>query len=91
MMAVDELISNVRKEYSIDDSRMYVTGLSMGGFGTWDLLMRNPDMFAAAIPMGGAADISYAEVLKDIPIWTFHQSLDTVVSVVGTQNIVKSL
>lgn len=91
MAALEELLDKTFKEYSIDSDRLYVTGLSMGGFGTWDLLMRHPDMFAAAIPMGGAADLTKAEAIKDIPIWTFHQMLDTVVSSPGTQNMVSKL
>lgn len=91
MTAVVELLSEIEEKYSINENRMYITGLSMGGFGTWDLLMRYPEKWAAGIPMGGGADLSRADILKDIPIWTFHQMLDTVVSSEGTQNIVKEI
>jgi len=91
MTAVVELIDKMEEAYNIDENRMYITGLSMGGFGTWDLLMRYPDKWAAAIPMGGGADLSKADILKDIPIWTFHQLLDPTVLSQGTQNIVKEV
>lgn len=91
MTAVVELIDEIKKTYSIDSSRMYATGLSMGGFGVWDLLMRYPDLFAAAIPMGGAGDTSKADVIAKTPVWTFHQLHDPVVASAGTVAMVKAL
>ncbi len=91
MAALNELLDELFVKYNIDEQRQYVTGLSMGGFGTWDLLVRQPDRWAAAIPMGGAADVDKAELIKDIPIWTFHQILDSVVLSEGTQRIVARL
>ncbi|MDD4496475.1 MAG: prolyl oligopeptidase family serine peptidase, partial [Eubacteriales bacterium] len=79
------------KEYSIDKSRIYVTGLSLGGFGTWDIISRHPELFAAAIPVCGGGDPSYAEVLVDMPIWTFHGSADSIVPVEGTREMVEAL
>jgi len=91
MTAVLELLDDIKGKYNVNENKMYVTGLSMGGFGTWDIITRYPDMFAAAVPMGGAGDLARADVIKDIPIWTFHQYLDNTVSSLGTQNIVKEL
>ncbi len=91
MTAVVELISKMQADYNINSSRMYVTGLSMGGFGTWDLLTRYPRLFAAAIPMGGAGDVSKAHLIKNTPVWTFHQLYDPVVSSQGTVAMVKAL
>ncbi|MBE7051204.1 MAG: hypothetical protein E7395_01355 [Ruminococcaceae bacterium] len=91
MTAVVELIGQMQEKYNLNSSRMYITGLSMGGFGTWDLLMRYPDLFAAAIPMGGAGDTSKADVIKNIPVWTFHQLHDPTVSSAGTVAMVKAL
>ena len=91
MTAVVELIDSLKAEFSINHSRMYVTGLSMGGFGTWDLLMRYPDLFAAAIPMGGAGDTAKADVIKNTPVWTFHQMHDPTVVAAGTVAMVKTL
>ena len=76
---------------NVDTSRIYVTGVSMGGFGTWDILRRDPKTFAAAVPMSGGGDPSTASAIKDTPIWAFHGSADNVVSVDTTRNMVQAL
>lgn len=91
MTAVKELIDKMIATYNLDSARMYITGLSMGGFGTWDLITRYPDLFAAAIPMGGAGDVSKAEIIKNTPVWTFHQLYDPTVASAGTVAMVKAL
>ena len=90
-VAVEELLDKIQKTYSTDLDRYYVMGISMGGFGTWDLIMRNPDQFAAAIPICGGADVTMAETLKDHPIYTSHGSADPTVPVAGTQAMVQAL
>ena len=67
------------KELKIDPKRVYVTGVSIGGFGCWDIIQREPDLFAAAIPVCGGADTAFAETLKNMPIWIFHGDNDTIV------------
>jgi predicted peptidase len=74
-----ELLDQLTKELPIDRSRIYVTGLSMGGYGTWDAIQRNPELFAAAVPVCGGGDGQQAEQLKTIPIWAFHGDADTAV------------
>jgi len=74
-----ELVHQIADEMPVDRSRLYITGLSMGGFGTWDLITRYPDTFAAAMPICGGGDPSKAHLLKDLPIWNFHGALDDVV------------
>jgi predicted peptidase len=69
-------IEAVKKEFSIDTKRIYLTGLSMGGFGTWDLLARQPKLFAAAIPICGGGDPATAKKIAKIPIWAFHGDRD---------------
>jgi predicted peptidase len=91
MTATLELLASLQKEYSIDPTRILVTGLSMGGFGTWDAAMRNPTLFAAALPICGGADPSKALLLKDLPIWTFHGSADDVIPVTATRMMVEAL
>ena len=91
MTAVVELLDYIVENYSVNQNRQYVTGLSMGGFGTWDLLMRYPERFAAAIPYCGAADPNQAANLAKIPIWTFHDTKDTTVPCKGTQAVVKRI
>ena len=73
------LLEKLIKDLPIDKSRIYVTGLSLGGFGTWDIIQRKPDLFAAAIPVCGGGDSSQAENLKNLPIWIFHGDNDTIV------------
>ena len=81
------LIDECRDFYNVDDDRIYVTGLSMGGFGTWDLLERHGARFAAGMPVCGGGDPSYADLLKRIPIRAFHGSEDAAVPVSGTRQM----
>ena len=85
------VLDNVCSEYSVNRDRIYLMGISMGGFGTWDLLMRHGEIFAAAIPICGGADPAMADVLKDIPIATFHGDADKSVPVSGTREIVEAI
>lgn len=78
-------------EYSVNKERVYLMGISMGGFGTWDLLMRHGDLFAAAIPICGGADPSKAASLVNKPISTFHGTADASVPVTGTQAMVEAI
>lgn len=86
-----EIVEAVSAEFQIDPNRHYITGLSMGGYGTWDSIARNPELFAAALPICGSADLSKAELLKDLPIWTFHGDADTTVPPKGTRDMVAAL
>ncbi len=79
------LVNRLKTDYSVDPDRVYAMGMSMGGYGTWDLLMRHGDMFAAGIPICGAGDMSMASALAKIPIYTFHGSADGVVPPTGTR------
>jgi predicted peptidase len=74
------LIDSTIKRFAIDTNRIYITGLSMGGIGTFDLIMRRPNLFAAAAPVCGAGDTSKANVIKHIPMWIFHGANDFTVS-----------
>ena len=79
------LLLDVIKRYAADTDRIYCTGISMGGFGTWDLLVRHTELFAAAIPLCGGADNRFAARLANVPIYTFHGDADDVVPPEGTQ------
>ncbi len=79
-----------QKDY-IDSSRVYVVGLSMGGFGTWDILSRYPDLFAAGVPICGGGPTDKIDVLKDIPIYTFHGSSDGSVPYAGTKAMYEAI
>jgi len=73
------LLDSIEKKYRIDASRIYVTGLSMGGFGTWELAVRQPDRFAAIAPVCGGAIPLVLYGIKDVPTWVFHGGKDNVV------------
>ena len=87
LATVYEIMENVLQEYSCDKDRVYVLGLSMGGYGAWDMITRHGDMFAAAVPLCGGGDPSKAEYLKDIPIWTYHSTNDSEVKFQGTSEL----
>lgn len=86
-----ELIDKISKEYPIDEARIYITGVSMGGYGTWDLLARYPQKFAAGVPVCGGGDERTASKLKQIPIWAFHGALDDVVSARQSQTMIEAI
>lgn len=84
---VRALIDEICEEYEADRSRIYITGISMGGYGTWNMIMHYPELFAAAMPICGAADVSKAEKLLQLPIRTFHSADDWVVPPTGTREM----
>jgi predicted peptidase len=85
------LIASLRKEYPIDDRRIYLTGLSMGGFGVWDLLCRRPELFAAGLPVCGGGDEKQARKIAGVSVWAFHGDKDGVVKVERSRNMVKAV
>ncbi len=91
IQGVLEMLASVRASHNVDANRIYIMGISMGGFGTWDILVRNPNLFAAAIPICGGGDASKAAAIAHIPIRTFHGDSDTVVPVDGTRAMVEAL
>ena len=86
-----ELLAALQKELPVDAKRVYVTGLSMGGFGTWDVLVRCPDLFAAAIPVCGGGDDRRAAGIAKVPQWIFHGDKDTAVPTARSRNMVEAL
>jgi dienelactone hydrolase len=77
--------------HAVDRRRIYLTGLSMGGYGTWDLAARHPDWFAAAAPICGGGDERQAKRLASLPIWSFHGDADGVVPVTRTRAMVQAI
>jgi poly(3-hydroxybutyrate) depolymerase len=86
-----QAVRQVMATENIDPSRVYVTGVSMGGMGAWDAIKWETSLFAAAVPMSGYANPNTASIIKDIPIWAFHGSNDTIVPVSGTRNIINAI
>lgn len=86
-----ELIHQIIRKYPIDTNRIYITGLSMGGFGTYDALERYPNLFAAAVPVCGGGDLSKASVIAHTPIWIFHGAEDPAVNPLFSLDMVTAL
>jgi len=85
------MLEQVRAKYRIDPTRIYLTGLSMGGFGTWAWACRYPEQFAAIAPICGGGDIQLARELKNTPVWAFHGEADPVVPVKRTIEMVEAV
>ena len=85
-----ELMAKMQKEFPIDADRLYVMGLSMGGYGTWNMIQRYPDMFAAAVPICGGGDDTAANRIKT-PVWAFHGDKDGAVPVGRSQNMIAAI
>lgn len=85
------LLDDVCAEYSVDKDRIYVTGMSMGGSGTWYLAYRHPERFAAIAPLCGTADTSWVSQLKQVPVWVFHGAGDTVIPIRYSFDMVEAI
>jgi predicted peptidase len=85
------MLDEVMKEYKTDSKRQILTGLSMGGMGTWSVAMAHPDRWAAIVPICGRGDTKMAEKIKDVPCWCFHGDADTSVNVSGSRDMIKAL
>lgn len=93
---VDELsalLDHIIDTYYVDARRVYLTGISMGGYGTWHLAAAEPERFAALVPICGGFGqaVHHVCALKDIPIWVFHGARDDVVPVTESERLVKAL
>jgi predicted peptidase len=88
---LDALLEEVTQRYAVDPDRIYVTGLSMGGYGAWHLAMEFPDRFAAIAPISGGGTVTGACSLRHLPIWAFHGALDEVVSPSRSEELVERL
>lgn len=87
-----EIVDTVQLMYpDIDPNRRYLTGLSMGGYGAWEMAERWPNYFAAAAPIAGAGDPSKAARLVNLPIWAFHGATDTAVPPSGSRDMINAI
>src|SRR4051794_9817819 len=77
--ALDRWLDGVVAGSRVDEDRVYLTGISMGGFGTWAWAASRPDRFAAIAPICGGGDPTWAERLMGLPIWAFHGARDRIV------------
>ena len=84
------LIQRLKQEYKVDQKRIYLTGLSMGGYGTWYTAQRYPELFAAIAPVCGGGMVWRADKL-DMPIWAFHGAEDETVYPTETMNMIHKI
>lgn len=86
-----ELLTSLSKEFGIDKDRVYLIGQSLGGRGTWDIITKRPELFAAAVPVCGDGTPSRAAAARSVPIWAFHGAKDEVIPVAGDREMVAAL
>lgn len=91
MRALLALLDELLAKEPIDRDRVLLTGLSMGGYGTWDLLARRPDLFAAALPLCGGGDEQTARRIASVPTWVWHGARDQAVPVERSRSMVDAL
>ncbi|MBD2701655.1 prolyl oligopeptidase family serine peptidase [Spirosoma sp. BT702] len=89
---LEPLLDELKTNYRIDTQRIYLTGISMGGYGTWQTAVEYPDTFAAIVPLcGGCDDSTQICRIKKLPVWTFHGAADNVIPISETEQLVKRL
>jgi len=85
------LLDSIIKKHKVDEQRIYVTGLSMGGFGSWRLAFHSPERFAAIAPICGGGEKYWVERFRHLPVWAFHGAKDTGVPLKRSQVMVDEL
>jgi predicted peptidase len=85
------LLDEIESKYRIDTNKIYVTGLSIGGHGTWELALKEPNRFAAIAPVCGWADPTDISVISHLPIWVFHGAKDMTIQVRASESLVQEL
>jgi len=88
---LNSLLDSISSEYRVDKDRVYVTGLSMGGFGTWALAAAHPEKFAAIAPICGGGNVADAAKLAKLPIWVFHGAKDPTVPIKRSEEMVEAI
>jgi predicted peptidase len=88
---INALLDEVLERLPVDIDRIYLTGLSLGGHGTWNIAADRPERFAAIAPVCGAGNIVNACKLKNVPVWAFHGDQDSVVSLESDAKMVKAV
>jgi predicted peptidase len=88
---LDEILEDNGKRWNIDRSRIYLTGMSMGGFGTFHVACEFPERFTAIIPVAGGGAVENAAKLKNVPTWAFHGDADDVVDHEYSANMIEAM
>lgn len=88
----DSLYAELKTTYRVDTNRVYLTGISMGGYGAWQTAIDYPNVFAAVVPLcGGLDDPAQVCRIKNVPVWTLHGTADDVIPIAETERIVTEL
>jgi predicted peptidase len=90
-LTLKALLDEIMVKYAVDVHRIYLTGLSMGGYGTWSMAMAYPKLFAAIAPICGGGFPDFVSELKHVPVWAFHGAEDDVVKLEVSQRMVDAL
>ena len=90
-VTLSALLDEIVKTHKVDEDRVYVTGLSMGGFGTWSLAAYTPHRFAAIMPICGGGETYWTKQFSHLPVWVFHGAKDTGVPLRRSQEMVDAL
>ncbi|WP_160148177.1 prolyl oligopeptidase family serine peptidase [Rubripirellula obstinata] len=85
------LVNEIETKHPVNRLRVYLTGLSRGGYGAWRLAIQNPNRFAALVPVCGGGPMPYMNRIKHLPIWVFHGAKDTVIPISESQRLVEAL
>ena len=90
---LNELLGYIIEKHRVDADRVYCTGLSMGGYGSWELAARHPERFAAIVPICGGGDVVVLGIcrMKHVPVWAFHGARDPVVPIEEDRRLVEAL
>lgn len=88
---LDELLEHILKTQPVNPQQIYLTGLSMGGYGSWKMAARHPEKFAAVVPICGGGNPEDAGILKDLPIWVFHGDQDRAVPYAKSVEMVEAI
>jgi|SRR6516225_1953766 predicted peptidase len=86
-----QILDEVMKEYKVDAKRVYLTGLSLGGYGTWSMAVKYPERWAAIVPICGGGNADQAAKIKNIPCWCFHGDADKAVPVERSRKMIEAL
>jgi predicted peptidase len=91
MEVVSDILEQLLAAHPIDPQRLYLTGLSMGGYGSWDLGTRLAERWAAVAPICGGGDELYADRLAGVPVWAWHGDLDEIVPVARSRAMIEAI
>ena len=89
--AIDAFVAKICTQLRVDPDRVYLTGLSLGGYGTWTTACFNPARYAAIAPICGGGEVRHAAQLRHVPVWAFHGAKDRVVRPARSQAMVKAV